>query len=216
MNAPPVRAVGPTLPKRGEGQGEGKERREVPSRSSSSLRSAYVSGRRRSPAPFCSLRPLTLSLSPRGERGLFVLALCFITACSAPQVPDAGPLDSGIPPRPQQHCVQSDCDTGGNYQVIFTTTGFPPPLLCRAPPEKQLRFTSNGTTLCMLDASDGGTDGGCGFSFVVRFENDAGLQITDTWDIHQPDAGHLYGTWSTQAVRDDGGCTGAYSIHAVR
>ena len=179
---------------------------------------AYGSAERPPQTPSSSLRPLTVSLSPLGERGLFVLVLCFIAACSAPQVPDAGPLDSGIPdagPRPQQHCVQSSCDTGGNYQVIFTTTGFPPPLLCRAPPEKQLRFTSNGTTLCMLDASDGGTDGGCGFSFVVRFANDAGLNITDAWDLHQPDSGHLYGTWTTEASGSTS-CTGAYAVHAVR
>ena len=144
------------------------------------------------------------------------LALLLI-ACSAPQQPDAGRPDSGPPdsgPPAQQACVASSCDVGGNWQVIFTAVGFPPPIVCR-PVDEQIRFTANGSALCMLRAVDGGSDGGCGFSFVLQTESDAGIVLTDTWDLHQADAGHIYGTWSTQAT-GAASCTGTYSVHAVK
>lgn len=144
------------------------------------------------------------------------LLLALALACSGPApIPptDAGTPDSGVPS--QRHCVASSCDVSGNWQVIFTTVGPRPPLPCQAPLEKQLRFTSDLGKLCMLDAVDGGSDGGCGFSFVERSSHDAGFDYVDTWDLFRLDAGHIYGTWTTQASGVTS-CSGSYSVHAVQ
>jgi hypothetical protein len=84
--------------------------------------------------------------------------------------------------------------------------------------EDQLRFSSDGGTVCMRDASDGGTDGGCALTFVVRWQQDAGsgsFAGTDVWAFEVPDAGHAYGTWVTQ-VTGVASCSATYATHAVR
>ena len=138
-----------------------------------------------------------------------------VAACTgAPAAPDAGPKDAGL--GPQQHCVASSCDVEGVWLVAFTGVPAMNPV-CR-PVEDQLRFTSDGGTVCMLEASDGGGDGGCGLEFVVRWRQDAGsdyLDGTDVWGFDVPDAGHLYGTWKTQ-VTGVSNCSATYAIHAVR
>lgn len=144
-------------------------------------------------------------------------AVLLLAACSASPRADAGPLDAGGPDagqRPQEHCVASSCDVSGSWQLVFTPTGPPPPVFCR-PAADQLAFTSNGATLCMPRAVDGGSDGGCGFSFVVVTANDSGIVFTDTWSLYQTDAGHLYGTWSTQAT-GAATCTGVFDVHGVQ
>lgn len=142
--------------------------------------------------------------------------MLLLVACSAgPSGTDAGPVDSGVPdagPGVRQACVASTCELkSGVWQVIFTGVSANP--LCR-PVDEQVELTSSGSTLCMLKAVDGGSDGGCGFEFYFRSGNDAGLVIDDAWRLYRPDAGHIYGTWTT-VVSGSASCTATYMLHAV-
>jgi hypothetical protein len=146
-------------------------------------------------------------------RALIVAALA-IAACTAPpSPPDSGPLDSG--PQVQQFCVGSFCSAGGTWRVAYAGTASNP--VCR-PVDDQLQLTSDGGTVCMLRASDGGSDGGCGLQFVIVWAqagDGGGLQGVDTWDVFIPDAGHMYGSWATH-VTGVTSCDAVWSIHGQR
>ena len=143
-----------------------------------------------------------------------VLLIAF-AACSGGTMPppDSGHQDSGPhPPGPQQFCVRSSCEAGGVWRVIYMGTSGNP--VCK-PVDDQIEFTSDGGSVCMLRASDGGSDGGCGLQFVIRWQQDAGLDGSDTWNVGIPDAGHMYGTWHTE-VTGISNCQSTYDVHAVR
>jgi hypothetical protein len=138
-------------------------------------------------------------------------------ACTAPPSqgdsgqPDSGPYDSG--PGTAVFCVRSSCNTAsGIWRVAYAGTASNP--VCR-PIDDQIQLTSDGGAVCMLLASDGGSDGGCAFQFVVEWSqvsSSDSLHGTDTWDVDIPDAGHMYGSWTTH-VTGVTNCDAVWSIH---
>ncbi|MBK7864073.1 MAG: hypothetical protein IPJ65_36830 [Archangiaceae bacterium] len=136
-------------------------------------------------------------------------------ACSSGSglVTDAGVHDAGS--GPQAFCVRSSCSAGGNYGVGFA--GSAPNPVCQ-PVDDQLTLTSDGGAVCMVKATDGGSDGGCGLQFVIEWSQVSGgesLHGVDTWDFDLPDAGHLYGTWTTH-VTGISNCDATFGVHGTR
>ncbi|MBK7864491.1 MAG: hypothetical protein IPJ65_38990 [Archangiaceae bacterium] len=114
----------------------------------------------------------------------FCLAVLWVAACSSGSgvVTDAGVHDSGMQGA-QPYCVRSSCAAGGNYGVGFAASA--PNPVCQ-PVDDQLTLTSDGGAVCMVKATDGGSDGGCGLQFVIAWSQTSGgesLNGVDTWDF---------------------------------
>jgi hypothetical protein len=142
------------------------------------------------------------------------LTILFLTACGAPMVAhDGGLPDAGTPS--QRACVSSSCEAAGTWRVNLTGDAGNP--VCQ-PVDDQVVLTSDGASVCMLRATDGGTDGGCGFVFEVAWHQTAGsetLDGLDTWSFGLEDGGHMYGAFHT-AVRGISNCEATFNVHGVR
>lgn len=143
------------------------------------------------------------------------LLLVFIAACAAPMQLDAGQQrDAGVA-APVAFCLSSRCDVDGAWQLTYTRdSGSYPQTGCFAT-GAPLKLTSDGGVVCMPDADDGSSDGGCGFWFHVK-RNSLDWAASEVWafDVTHGDGGALVGWWSVDSVFPR--CSDSYAIRATR